>query len=75
MIDQLPVAEIDQAIAIDRAERYEYDETLNTVEYHAANGMVFELDGVKWYEMQEAFNELSRQAYEAGTYVNYVIVH
>lgn len=45
-----------------------------TVEYHAKDGQVFTETDVKWYKMQEAFNELSRQAYEAGTEAEYVIV-
>jgi len=47
---------------------------LLTVTYHAENGMTFTLSNVNWYEMQEAFNELSRQAYENGTSVKFVVV-
>lgn len=45
-----------------------------TVKYFAKDGQVFTLTDVKWYEMQEAFNELSRQAYEAGTECGHVEV-
>ena len=45
-----------------------------TVEYHAKNGQVFTQENVVWYQMQEAFNELSRQAYLAGTEAEYVLV-
>jgi len=44
------------------------------VDYHAMNGQVFTTETV-WYEMQKAFNELSRQAYENDTTVNFVIVY
>lgn len=46
-----------------------------TVEYYAKNGQVFTLTNVKWYEMQEAFNELSRLAYENDTEVDWVKVY
>jgi hypothetical protein len=45
-----------------------------TVTYHAKNGMTFTLDTV-WYEMQETLNELSRQAYENDTEVNFVVIY
>ena len=44
------------------------------VDYHAKNGQVFTVETV-WYEMQEAFNELSRLAYENDTEVNFVVVY
>lgn len=46
-----------------------------TVEYHALNGRVFIQSGVQWYEMSEAFSELSRRAYKYDTSVDYVIVY
>ena len=46
-----------------------------TVEYHALNGRVFTQSGVLWYEMTEAFNELSRRAYKYDTSVDYVVVY
>lgn len=45
-----------------------------TVTYHALDGQIFRVRNVVWYEMQEAFNECSRQAYIAGTEVDYVTV-
>jgi hypothetical protein len=45
-----------------------------TVMYIALNGQVFVQPNVLFYEMQEAFNELSRQAYEAGTSLNWIHV-
>lgn len=43
------------------------------VKYHALSGQVFTTQG-QWYEMQELFNECSRQAYENHTSVDYVVV-
>lgn len=43
-----------------------------TVTYVALNGQVFVKPNVLFYEMQEALNELSRQAYEADTSVNWI---
>ena len=43
-----------------------------TVTYVALNGQVFVQPNVLFYEMQEALNELSRQAYEAGTSISYI---
>ena len=54
-------------------DRYTTPMTL-TVEYHARDGQVFSLVGIKWYEMQAAFNELSRLSYERNTSVKYVKV-
>lgn len=45
-----------------------------TVIYVAINGRVFVQPGVLFYEMNEAFIELSLQAYEAGTSVDYIAV-
>lgn len=46
-----------------------------TVRYTAENGTIFRKYNVKWYEMSEAFSELSRRAYEEGTSVHHVIVY
>lgn len=43
-----------------------------TVTYIAIDGQVFVQPNVLFYEMQEALNELSRQAYEAGTSLNWI---
>jgi len=50
-----------------------YNTPKMTVTYHAKNGMTFTIDAV-WYEIQEALNELSRQAYENDTEVNFVVI-
>ncbi len=51
------------------------EENTLTVRYTAMDGTIFRKFNVKWYEMSEAFSELSRRAYEHGTEVHHVIVY
>lgn len=39
-----------------------------TVLYHANNGETYKRKGVLFYEVQDALMDLSREAYEKGTY-------
>lgn len=51
----------------------EYQTPKMSITYHAKNGMTFTIDKV-WYEIQEGLDELSRQAYENETEVNFVVI-
>ena len=45
-----------------------------TVYYYAVNGDVYTRTNVKFYEMQEALMDLSREAYENGTYAQSILM-